>query len=232
MKRVVLILCCAALPATGFAQAPVDTSHDRAGAKATEVWAGYSARSPKWGVLGNRPGMSFAIAAGRVTRRVKTTPRYALDYAMDFVPLALSSPPIGSEPAEDTGMGSGLSSGVEQDCTLSVFGCRFPRGSAFGMGISPLGINAVYRRDRMLQPRLGAIGGLLFFDRRVPTIISTRFNFTAMLEAGFQVLNHNGDGVLVMYRFHHLSNAGTGYDNSALASHVISLGARFRSRGH
>ena len=39
-----------------------------------------------------------------------------------------------------------------------------------------------------------------------------------------------GDGILVMYRFHHLSNAGTGYDNSALASHMISLGARIHSR--
>jgi hypothetical protein len=207
--RVALILCCAALPAIAPAQSPSDTSHDRAGAKSTEFWVGYSARSPKWGVLGNRPGLSFAVAAGRLTQRIKTTPRYALDYTLDFVPLAISSPPLGYD--EDTHPG-------------------FRKGSAIGAGFSPLGISAVYRQDRMFQPRLGAIGGLLLFDRRVPTVESTRFNFTAMLEAGAQILNHNGDGVSLMYRFHHFSNAGIGYDNSALASHLISVGARFRTR--
>lgn len=210
MKRVVLLLYCVAFPATAVAQPSADTSGDRAGARATEVWAGYSARSPKWGVLGNRPGLSFAVAAGRVTQRIKTTPGYALDYAIDFVPFAISSPPVGYEGEHPSG---------------------FPRGSAYGAGFSPLGISAVYRRDRMIQPRLGAIGGMLLFDRRVPTVVSTRFNFTAMLEAGAQILNHNGDGVSLMYRFHHFSNAGIGYDNSALASHMISLGARFRTRG-
>jgi hypothetical protein len=67
------------------------------------------------------------------------------------------------------------------------------------------------------------------FDRAVPTIISTRFNFTASVEAGLQLLTRSGNGLLVVYRFHHLSNAGTGYDNSALASHVLSLGARWRT---
>jgi hypothetical protein len=126
------------------------------------------------------------------------------------VPFAISSPPVGYEGEHPAG---------------------FPRGSAYGAGFSPLGISAVYRRDRMIQPRLGAIGGMLLFDRRVPTVVSTRFNFTAMLEAGAQILNRNGDGVSLMYRFHHFSNAGIGYDNSALASHMISLGARFRTRG-
>ena len=209
MKRVVLILCCAALPVVAPAQSPSDTSQDRAGLSGTEVWAGYSARSPKWGVLGNRPGLSFFVAAGRMTRRIKTTPGYALNYIVDFVPLAISSPPLGYD--EETHPG-------------------FRKGSAIGAGFSPIGVSAVYRRDRMFQPRLGAIGGMLFFDRRVPTVISTRFNFTAMLEGGAQILNHNGDGVSLMYRFHHFSNAGIGYDNSALASHMISVGARFRTR--
>jgi len=56
-------------------------------------------------------------------------------------------------------------------------------------------------------------------------------NFTATLEAGAQWLNRQGNGALLVYRFHHLSNAGTGYDNSALASHVISVGVRWKTRG-
>jgi hypothetical protein len=220
-----VIFACAVFPFAANAQTilPDAPAADRSGFRATEFWAGFSNRSPKWGVLGNRPGMSFGLAAARTTWRVKTTPGYALDYTIDFIPAALSSPPLGFE-GEDTG----LYLRAQESCLVS---CRFPSGSAFGAGVSPLGLTAVYRRDRMIQPRLGFAGGMLLFDRAVPTVISTRFNFTAAIEAGAQILNRNGDGVLIVYRFHHLSNAGTGYDNSALASHVISVGARFKSRG-
>ena len=186
-----------------------------------EYWAGFSNRSPKWGVLGNRPGMSFGIAAARTAWRLKTTPHYAIDYTVDFIPVALSSPPL------DFDLQAAVIEFGGRGCLVS---CRFPSGSAYGAGISPFGFTATYRRNRMIQPRIGFAGGALLFDRAVPTVISTRFNFTAAIEAGAQILNRNGDGLLLVYRFHHLSNAGTGYDNSALASHVISLGARFRSR--
>ena len=168
--------------------------------------------------------MSFALGAARISHRLKTRPGYALDYTLDFIPLAMASPPLDFE----TGHPRRRPPRPGQECESTSFRCRFPEGSAYGAGISPLGVTAVYRRDRALQFRLGATGGALWFDRRVPTVISTRFNFTATLEAGAQILNRNGAGVLLVYRFHHLSNAGTGFDNSALASHVISLGARWR----
>ena len=211
------------LAANAQTTSPDAPTTDRSGFRATEFWAGFSNRSPKWGVLGNRPGMSFGLAAARSTWRIKTTPGYAVDYTIDFIPAALSSPPLGYDNIE-----VGLPFQRAKGCMMS---CRFPNGSAFGAGVSPVGFTAVYRRDHMIQPRLGFAGGVLLFDRAVPTVISTRFNFTAAIEAGAQLLNKNGDGILVVYRFHHLSNAGTGYDNSALASHVVSLGARFRSRG-
>jgi hypothetical protein len=228
MKRLAILLL--ALPFSARAQpSHPDSARDRSGFQATELWAGYSPRSPKWGFLGNRPGLSFAIAAARTTRRIKTTPRYALDWTIDFVPLALSSPPLGYYLNDENELI--LPGPAGETCLVEVFGCRFPSGSAYGAGVSPLGVTAVYRRDRVFQPRIGATGGVLLFDRAVPTVISTRFNFTATIEGGVQILNRNGDGVLFAYRFHHLSNAGTGYDNSALASHVLSMGARWRTRG-
>ena len=221
-----MILVALGAPLGLRAQLPADTIHDRLGLRATEIWAGYSPRSSKWGVLGNRPGLSFGLAAGRLAYRIKETPTYALDYTVDIVPVALSSPPLAYQDEQ----GNPQTELQPGDCKVSVFGCRFPNGSAFGTGVSPLGFTAVYRRAHAFQPRLGFTGGALLFDRKVPTVISTEFNFTATLEAGAQWLNTKGDGALLVYRFHHLSNAGTGNDNSALASHVISVGARFRTR--
>ena len=226
MKRAVLILGALIAPLVVRGQSPIDSSADRLGMRATELWAGYSARSSKWGVLGNRPGLSFGVAAGRLAYRIKSTPRYALDYTIDFVPVALSSPPL----AYIDEQGNPQAAPPPGECKVSVFGCRFPNGSAYGTGVSPFGVTAVYRRAHAFQPRIGITGGALLFDRKVPTVISTEFNFTATLEAGAQWLTKKGDGVLLVYRFHHLSNAGMGNDNSALASHVISLGARLRSR--
>jgi len=223
-----VLLVLSPLAIAGAQSNPSDTLADRSGGRATEFWIGYSPRSPKWGVLGNRPGLSFGLGAARTTRRIKTTPRYALDYTIDFVPIALSSPPLGY-----TQVFQGTPQPKPADrtlCTIPLVGCPFPPGSAYGAGVSPLGITAIYRRDRVVQPRLGATGGFLMFDKAVPTVVSTRFNFTATIEGGVQILSKRGDGVLLVYRFHHLSNAGTGYDNSALASHVISIGGRFRAR--
>lgn len=223
------VMCAAlALPLVAGAQSADSLDErDRPGRRSTEVWAGYSDRSPKWGVLGNRPGMRFAIAAGRISRRVKTTERYALDYTFDVIPLAVSSPPLGYERPVTASYLADLEQ--SENCPAADFECRFPEGSAYGAGVSPLGFTAIYRRGHAVQPRIGATGGILLFDRAVPTVISTKLNFTASVEAGVQLLTRGGNGVLAVYRFHHLSNAGTGYDNSALASHVISVGARWRT---
>lgn len=221
-----VVIAAAALPFVASAQPSADTTVvDRGADRGVELWAGYSHSSPKWGVLGNRPGMSLAIAAARLTRHIKTTGRYRLDYTADFIPIALSSPPLG----QDYFFWGYDGRDAPTDC--SALRCRFPPGSAYGVGVSPVGITAVYRHHHTLQPRLGATTGVLMFDRAVPTVYSTRFNFTASIEAGVQLLNHSGNGVLAVYRFHHISNAGMGEDNSALASHVISIGVRWRDSG-
>src|SRR4051812_44756718 len=167
MKRLAILLL-AATPFAARAQSQTpDTANDRSGLRAREFWVGYSKSSPKWGVLGNRPGLSFAIAAARMTRRIKTTPGYALDWTVDVVPLALSSPPLGYQYYQQGHGYIDLQKPGPQvtNCLVQVFGCRFPNGSAYGAGISPLGVTAVYRRNHLLQTRLGATGGILMFDR-------------------------------------------------------------------
>jgi hypothetical protein len=191
---------------------------DRTGFSAGEVWVGHSASSPRLGFLGRIGGQRLTLVATRMSRRLSTHPSVAIEYTVDFIPLAFVSDVV----AEPVG---------HEACICSVTAPEFPRASSSGLGVSPLGVTALFRRQRALQFRIGATGGFLVFDRAVPTYLSTHFNFTATLEAGAQFVDRSGRGVLAVYRFHHLSNAGTGTDNSGVASHVISIGARW-SRKH
>jgi hypothetical protein len=70
---------------------------------------------------------------------------------------------------------------------------------------------------------------MLMFDRPAPSDLAAKFNFTAALEGGVQLMRKSGTGVLLVYRLHHLSNAGTASDNLAMLSHVFSVGATWAS---
>jgi hypothetical protein len=217
-------LLLAASAVAGGQSAP-DSSTDRAGRDAIELWAGYASRSPRLGVLGKVRGMSLMLGAARFTHRVAEGSRIALDYTVDVIPVALLSPSY----VFTLTHGETLDVPTAAHCSLAR-ACRFPPDSPRGAGLSPVGLTMLFRRDHALQFRLGGTGGFLLFDRRVPTELSTHFNFTGTIEAGAQLLDRRGRGVVAVYRFHHISNAGTGFDNSALASNLFSIGGRWTSR--
>jgi len=179
-----------------------------------EGWAGYSTRSADIGFLGNMPNQRLALGAVRVGRRVAAGRRAALEYTAEIVPFAVLSPPahVLGPPSCPT----------KQPCAVRS------EASAHGRGVTPVGLTVIFRPAHALQLRLGATGGGLWFDQRVPTSTATRFNFTATLESGAQLVDRHGRGVLLVYRFHHLSNGGTGQDNPGIGSHVFSVGARWR----
>lgn len=169
--------------------------------------------------------MSLMLGAARFNHRITGGPRVALDYTVDVIPMALLSPSYVFTLDE----GETLEVTTGAHCSFAR-ACRFPAGSPRGAGVSPVGLTMIFRREHALQFRLGGTGGFLLFDQRVPTELSTRFNFTGAIEAGTQLLDRRGRGVLLVYRFHHISNAGTGFDNSALASHMFSIGGRWAAR--
>lgn len=190
-----------------------------------ELWAGLARRSPTMGVLGDTPGMDLALTAVRWSRRLRTGRRLAVDQVVEVVPLALLSPPL----VTAAPMGGERVCTPGAACPFQGGGRGFPPGRAVGAGLAPLGIAAVLRPTRRVQPVLSVTGGALWFDRRVPTTAASRFNFTAAAEAGVRLIDVRGRGAVVTYRFHHLSNAGTAPANPAVASHVLSVGVRWRA---
>jgi hypothetical protein len=169
--------------------------------RAIEVWAGMSGASSQWGKLGDMPNGRLALTALRFTQQVRARQQTSVEYGVDVIPMAIASP-----------------SDVDNETRIT----------ARGVGVNPISVTSVFRTHRAVQLRAGATAGALWFDEAVPITTATHFNLTGSLELGAQVVGAGGSGMVLLYRFHHLSNAGLGAENPGMASHIISLGARWR----
>ena len=201
----------------------------RSHARTIEIWGGLASNSPRWGLLGAAPQMNLALAAVRFAQVVGEPAVLGsgtrLEYTFDLIPVARLSTPFRSA------LGTGAPCPRSDLCVfpqVDQSGRLFPDGSALGFGFNAAGLTARFRPDRTVSPTVGFAVGALYFDRQVPTTRATRFNFTASGEAGLRIGPPDGLGVTITYRFHHLSNAGTSEENPGVASHLVTLGFRFR----
>ncbi len=197
-----------------------------------EVWGGLANNSPQWGILGDTPGMSVALVGFRFARPFRRGPAFVGDSRatfmhLDLVPLALMSRPyLSAFDREKVGCTDGAPCFADPRDDVRLLS----PDAAMGFGVNPLGFTTYFRRNRLLSPSLGATGGFLYFNQRVPTSSSTSFNFTAAVELGLRIGRAEAAGFSLVYRMHHLSNAGTGRENPAVLSHVVTIGARSARR--
>jgi len=190
-----------------------------------EIWGGVAQGSPQLGILGETPNMNFAMVALRISRPLVglSSLTRATMVHLDIIPFALLSPPYTS-----------LTGTNDPDCRPDALCLEpatnapglFPNGSAVGVGITPLGITTHFRQDRTWSPSIGVTGGALLFDRAAPTTAGARFNYTAAVEAGLRIGRPDRTGIVLTYRFHHISNAGMARENPGVASHLLTLGLR------
>ncbi|MFL5607068.1 MAG: acyloxyacyl hydrolase [Gemmatimonadaceae bacterium] len=213
-----------AAPAPAQVTAPESVHAPRPMEHGVELWFARGTHSPMWGILGNTPGVNMAVVAARFTRMIASSPNMTLEYTADVVPAAVFSPPLPT--AQGTQTASARCS--EHKCELTPFQRTFPPGSAFGAGVSPLGLTWVFRRDGRIRPVLATTGGMLWTDREMPTTAASRFNFTVTAEAGLRAAISRSYELTTTYRFHHLSNAGFA-ENVALASQLLSVGVRWHA---
>jgi hypothetical protein len=207
-------------PAAAQTSRAIDsTALERNGTSSVEIWAGYSPGSTSAGFLGGHAGIELGLVAMRWNNRIDRSDADTrhVYYTLDLIPVARVTPII-----EYTGNAANVCSPPKFDCL------RIQGAIARGVGFSPLGVTIVHHADRMLQWRFGATGGVLLFDKPAPSDLASRLNFTAAVEGGIQLVSRKGLGVLIVYRLHHLSNAGTAEDNLAILSHVFSIGGRWQ----
>lgn len=207
-----------ALRAQSVTDAPVSLE------RSVEFWGGLARNSPQLGILGETPSMSFGQFAIRVMRRVGDTGVGTAhwEYGFELVPYAKMSKPLISL------RGTGFPCPPRQVCTRTPdtgeYGSVFLAGAPTGFGGSPIVLTRRFATRRRVAPFTSLTGGALWFSERVPTTQSTRFNFTASYELGVRIGTTDAPGITVAYRFHHVSNAGTGAENPGVASHLITVG--------
>ncbi len=103
-------------------------------------------------------------------------------------------------------------------------------GSVYGAGASPLGVQANFGSKR-LQPMVSGSLGFLYFDRQVPIVGSSQFNYTISVGFGTQVFLRSGRSLTAGWKYHHLSNNHQAHLNPGIDSGVFYVGfSLFRPR--
>lgn len=169
------------------------------------VWGGYSPDSNTFiKAFGRTPDTRFGIIAFRYSRRFNNGDKVNLKYTADVVPVAvLNFPDFLPVPAI--------------------------RKTAYGIAITPIGIQANFRPRKKYQPYATLAGGFMYFNKQVPNELGTRFHFTADLGGGVEIKVREKKAVSIGYKYYHISNGQRGEINPGFDNNVFYLGYTFFS---
>jgi hypothetical protein len=117
--------------------------------------------------------------------------------------------------------------GRQEYCYMVEFICLPDRGRklAVGVGVMPLGLKWAIQTHERTRLVTSTSAGLFLFDSEMPVVRSRKRNFA--LEAGVGLENElrGGRTLTIGWKFHHLSNAGTGETNPGLDANIVYLSA-------
>lgn len=217
-----IVACLAGTGGRLDAQFPRPDSGVRLESGAAGVWAGV-AHSSTIGMFGRAVGRDVALVGVRWTHPGRYSESYSLEYVADLIPAAwVSVPP----PADLSG--GGPSCAPNSRCLLQ--GTFAGQRAVYGVGVMPAGFQLRLRPRARFQPFVAGGGGLILFREPVPDVEAGRLNFVGELGGGAVATLGRRTGVLLGYKFHHLSNGGTRPSNPGIDSHLIYLGLlRFRA---
>ena len=223
MRTVLFFLVCLALPLIVAAQeSAVDLRRDEDNRNAFGVWGGVSFASPDW--WGAQREREVFLVGLRYRRTVTQSEDAILAYTFDVIPAAT----VANTPVRTRRFCClGLSESVRRELEAEL-GSGTEPSTAYGFGVAPLGFQLELFRRSPVYLALGGGGGLLFFDRDVPHLDTRKMNFTATLNAGLRVVISEVWELTLGYKYHHLSNAGTGTFNPGLDSSMLYLGWMLR----
>lgn len=147
----------------------------------------------------------FFLAAFRYGRTLAANDKLALQYTLDVVPVAVATGTIVSRTTV---------AGVD----------TFRRETAYGAGITPLGLQLDFANGSKVHPFVHVNGGLLYFNKPVPIEDSGQFAFVGEAGGGVRIFTSAKRAVSVGVRFHHISNGDRAGSNRGLNNFVFYAG--------
>ena len=148
----------------------------------------------------------FFIAALRYGRTLAANDKVALQWTIDAVPVAVATGTIVSR-------------------TTSVSGVEtFQRESAYGAGITPIGLQVDFANGSKVHPFAHVNGGFLYFNKSMPIEDSGQFQFVGEFGGGVRIFTSERRAVNIGVRFHHISNGDRQGSNRGLNNFVIYAG--------
>jgi Lipid A 3-O-deacylase (PagL) len=169
------------------------------------VWAGGSPDSNE--IIGKTKDARLGIIGLRYARIFKPGKNISLKYTVDVIPAAVLSYP------------SFRFIQVGNTIRVEEF-----RRSDYSWGITPIGVQINFRRKKKVQPFVGTSGGFLAFRKKIPDDFGAKFNFTAEVSGGVQVMLKDKKALTFGYKYHHISNGERGIINPGFDSNVFYVG--------
>jgi hypothetical protein len=202
-----LILICVSAPA--FSQTDDNPFLLKRGDNEWGFWAGFS---PKATTIfeglreDEAEDRKFFIAALRYGRTLAANNSVALQYTIDAVPVALATGVIVARTTSPTGVDT------------------FRRETAYGAGLTPIGLQLDFANGSKVHPYVHVNGGFLYFNKEVPIEDSGHFAFVGEAGGGVRIFTSERRAVNIGVRFHHISNGDRSGSNRGLNQFVIYAG--------
>jgi len=147
----------------------------------------------------------FFIAALRYGRTLAANDTLALQYTFDAIPVALATGTIVSRTTV---------AGVD----------TFQRETAYGAGLTPLGLQLDFANGSKVHPFAHINGGFLYFNKSMPIEDSGQFQFVGEAGGGVRIFTSQRRAVNIGVKFHHISNGDRAGSNRGLNQFVIYAG--------
>jgi hypothetical protein len=172
----------------------------------------YSPRGDHWGTISNRRVYLTGVRGEWVFARNDAV---AWSYLAEWVPLAVVERTSASETLNCHPTPTSQICEVDRSVRVAV-----------GTGAAPLGLKMYFNHAGSSRFFASASGGVIAFSSDVPVRGSRRLNFMFDYGGGVDLSLRDGRSATIGYRFHHISNAGSGRVNPGLDANIIYLGLR------
>ena len=147
----------------------------------------------------------FFLAAFRYGRTLAANNSLALQYTLDAIPVAIGT-------------------GVVVARTTVGGVTTFKRETAYGAGVSPLGLQLDFANGSKIHPFVHINAGGLIFNKSMPIGDAGQFAFTLEGGGGVRIRTSDRRAVTLGVRLHHISNGDISGSNRGLNQFVFYAG--------